>query len=503
MSDRPTGQSLALPGRWYGRATWSAGLALFAAISLLALAGTIVMYWWWSLGGALLAGLIVLAGRVLLGDSRAGSRYRWLIIAVLVAFILRTAYVLALPYRPCKDFAVYHEAGLTMARFWTLGIAAGQDGGTFRCFFPPGQIFSLGVLYHLFDNGVLAAQILNVLYGTLTVAGVWYLAGKMFGWRAAAVAAMLAAVMPSAIFGCALIGAEVPEAFWMVAALCFYVGAVETRHSKPAAWLCGMLLGVASLIRPTFVLLAIPISLHMFALARHRRKAAVCGVLMLAGLAVVVGPWTYRNYRVTGGFILISSNGGGNLYSANNDHAKGDYTASAWQYVYDNGPNDLALQHVGFRMAKRWIVSHPLKFATLAVKKFALFWVTDKDMAWWAMTQPSQQYPALGVPTAVSLLAEGSSSGFYVVGFLMATAGLWRRRGDLLQHRAWMVIVPIFLYFTALHMVFEAQAKYHFMLMPLLCVLAAIPAAGAISAAPPAVASATGRQVKGPENVES
>jgi hypothetical protein len=32
----------------------------------------------------------------------------------------------------------------------------------------------------------------------------------------------------------------------------------------------------------------------------------------------------------------------------------------------------------------------------------------------------------------------------------------------------------VFLYFTLVHMVFEAQGKYHFMLMPLVCILAAL-----------------------------
>ena len=460
------------PPRWYGRSIWAVTLCSLALISIMGFLSAWWMYGRLGLAGAAL-GIIVL---LLASDDwlmRASVR-KWLVGLVALALLLRLACVMLLPYLPCADFKVYHEAGVTMAKTWTLGdqADAGQNG-SYRCFFPPGQVFSLGVMYRLFGHRVLAAQILNVIYSTLTVVGIWYLGRKMFSERAGRIAAVLVAFLPSTIFGCMLLGAEVPEAFWLVLAMCFYVKAVESDHRLVPALLCGICLGVGTLIRPTYFLLPVPIGLHMLLSWGRARRAILSAAVMSAGLAAVVLPWTYRNYRVTGGFILVSSNAGGVLYSANNDNAQGAYTQEAWEYVSRNSPDDLALMRVGRQCAINWIKANPGRFFRLALKKFVLFWHTDKEIAWWAVQQTHEVHPKLGIPAKWRLQAQAGSTGYYVIIILAGALGVWRWGRQLQKNRAWMFIPVMCMYFTAVHMVFESQGKYHYMLIPLLCILAA------------------------------
>ena len=64
------------------------------------------------------------------------------------------------------------------------------------------------------------------------------------------------------------------------------------------------------------------IVLLVLALVReHTRnwKAAVARALIVGGcLAATVAPWTYRNYKTFGTFVLVSTNGGENLLIGNN-----------------------------------------------------------------------------------------------------------------------------------------------------------------------------------------
>jgi len=454
----------------YGKFCWAATLAIIIPATLCALVATGWMYPLSALPG------VAIAAAAFFLPQTVGAKLDWrlwLAGIAAVALLVRVACVLALPYVPSADFAVYHEAGRLMARAWTLGVVADEGARSYRCFFPPGQIFSLGILYRLFNESVLAAQLLNAVYGALTVVAVWHLCASLFGRRVARVASILAALMPSAVFGCVVIGAEVPSTFWLTAAVGFYLSA-RKGNRKAAAVLCGVCLGVAALIRPTIVLLPAVFAGAMLIGAADRRKAAWCAFIVLLGGAAVVLPWTLRNHQVTGGFILVSSNGGGNLYSANNDEAKGAYTASAWQYVFDSSPDDLTLQKTGFDMATDWIARNPVRFCVLAVKKFSLFWGTDKDMAWWATVQPSLDNTRLDVPNWIGQLTQGASCGHYVVCLLAAAAGLWRLRRRLLADGQWTLFALLLLYFTGLHMVFEAQGKYHFVLMPLMCLLAGL-----------------------------
>jgi len=265
---------------------------------------------------------------------------------------------------------------------------------------------------------------------------------------------------------------------------------------------CGVCLGLGALIRPTYVLLPIPIGIHMLLAWPRRRRALVSAGGIVLGTALAVLPWTARNYRVTGGFVLISSNGGGNLYSANNDRATGLYTPEAWEYVFSHARNDLELQRVGMQCAWDWIRSHPRRFLLLSLQKFLLFWHTDKEIAWWALEQTHTEHPELGIPLRWQRLGQSFSTGYYAACLVAAVVGLWRCRDELRRRRGWIVVTVLCMYFSAVHMVFEAQGKYHYMLVPLLCMFSALaaepsgrprgligrlgtPARGAAGASPP------------------
>ena len=465
------------PPRWYAGVIWAITAVSLLAIGLMASGSARHLY---GVRPSLIGAMIV-ACVLLMTWGRNGewitrtSPWQWMLAVGALAFTVRAVTVLLVPYRPCADFLVYHDAGVAMAQKWTLGAQPDSEALGLRCFFPPGQVFALGVMYRLFNNSVLAAQMLNVVYGTLTVLGIWYVGMKMFGEQVGRAAALLAALLPSAIFGCMLLGAEVPETFWLVAALCLYVRAVSGRGRLAAALGCGILLGVGALIRPTYVLLGIPIGLHMLLAwkGRRRRALAAAGMLML-GVAAIVGPWTLRNYYVTGGFILVSSNGGGNLYSANNDNAQGAYTPEAWQYVFDTATDDLTLQSIGMDCAKKWIRANPRRFVKLSLWKFVLFWHTDKEIAWWALQQTHEQHPEMPIPARWRLLGQSVSTGYYAACMLAAAGAVILRVRRLLRSSEWMLIPVICMYFTALHMVFESQGKYHFMLVAPLCILTAL-----------------------------
>ena len=485
------------PPRSYARAIWAVTLAALALISVMSLVSGYCMY-----GLQPLAGVLMMLCVLLLMWDGGGEwiarrpSWQWLAGVGALALILRAVCVILVPYRPCADFLVYHDAGVAMADKWTLGVQPHTDELGLRCFFPPGQVFSLGVVYKLFDNSVLAAQMLNVVWGTLTVLGIWYLGRKMFGEHVGRVASLLAALLPSAVFGCMLLGAEVPEAFWLVAALCVYVRFVAPAGRWSAALVCGVLLGIGALIRPTYVLLPVPIGLHMLLSWRRRGRALAAAVLLACGVAAAVLPWTLRNYYVTGGFILISSNGGGNLYSANNDEALGAYTAEAWQHVFDTASDDLSLQRIGLECAKDWIRANPGRFLALSLRKFVLFWHTDKEIAWWALQQTHEDHPEMPIPLRWRLLGQSVSTGFYSGCLLVALLGMWRHRRGLRGRRMWMVIPVLCMCFTAVHMVFESQGKYHFMLVGLLCILAAVGCAAREGFAPAVAAGES--KAKGP-----
>ena len=473
--------------RRYNCFFWKGTLFFYVLVFLVAGVGTVVTSAINLSVGSILGVLAV--GCVLIAANRHDGKWvtrpsslQWLCLVLAVGVGLRLVCVLGLPYKPGRDFIVYNLAGKAMAETWKLSVGAGGLENL-RCFFPPLQIFNLGVMHSLFDNGWKAAQLLNVFWSALTILGVWYIGRGLFGMRTGRIAGLLVAMLPSNILGCMLIGAEVPQTFWFVLAMCVYVWLVRHGFKWPAAVLVGICLGMAALIRPTYVLLPFPMAIHMLLSWRNRIKAISCSVAIIAGLALIVGPWTYRNYKVTGGFVLISSNGGLNLYSANNDQADGAYTASASDFVYKNSTNDLDLQKLGKKLAVEWIRTHPGRFVQLAVIKFAKFWSCDQDISWWALDQPRIDNENFGLPRSLTKIGEDLSNGYYLSCIAGALGGLFFFRKKLRQDVAWGVLITAIAYFTLIHMVFESQAKYHFSLVPLFCIFTALCGSGLRSAA--------------------
>jgi len=477
---------------------------------------------------------------------QAVSPWRWVMWLFVLAAAGRAAVLLTIPYVPSDDFIVYHQSGIGLAKHGGMTVNASAAAG-YPCFFPPGQIYTLGALYKLFGDQALrklppagsnetvtpeqwaayyrAARVgawWNVLLGSLTAVGVYGIARRVTGEFPGRVAGVLTAVVPSGLFATFTLGAEVGQTFWIVLAFYAYArwvdacgegvspscpagilparggeagvtssgvqvhgahNAGETPATRLAAsLLVGLCLGMASLFRPTFAPVAGLLAVHLLLTAADKRRALLAGAAMLAATAAVIAPWTVRNYVVTGGaFIPISSNGGGNLYSGNNPWARGNYTTQAWEELYTQARDDEKINRLGMEKATRWIRENPRRFAELAAVKFALFWGTDRDMAWWVLEAPTRFHQAHWAPpgyghTEISTTAqragEGISTGVYLSVLAAAAVGLWRWRWMLRTRPGWATIMLLAGFLTAVHMVFESQAKYHYTLVPLLCVLA-------------------------------
>jgi len=468
--------------------------------------------WAWAgfVGGGVLLTTLWLCRRALLSLSA----WRWILAVFALAAVGRAVVLLTIPYVPSDDFYMYHQSGIGVAKHGTMAVPA-DSRRNYYCFYPPGQVYTLGALYRVFGGEALleipasrvpetpeqlaawhrAARVgmgFNVLLGSLTVVGIYGLGRRLAGEFAGRAASVLAAVVPSCLLGTFLLGAEVAQTFWVVLALYAYARWAEAVRGEgvspamriPRVWplvLAGACLGMACLHRPTFLPWAGLLAIHAVLISTDKRRALLSAAGMLLAMAAVIAPWTIRNYRVTGAFIPVSSNGGGNLYSANNPLAEGAYTGEAWEELFDEADTDEALHRLGMEKATRWIRENPRAFAELAAVKFRLFWSNDRDIAWWVLEAPTTFYQKDWAPpnyarTTIAKSAqqagEGVSTGVYLSILAASAVGLWRHRRRLRDHGGWATIALLAGFLTAIHMVFESQAKYHYTLVPLLCVWA-------------------------------
>jgi 4-amino-4-deoxy-L-arabinose transferase-like glycosyltransferase len=173
---------------------------------------------------------------------------------------------------------------------------------------------------------------------------------------------------------------------------------------SPLGWLLpGLLLGALALVRPEYLAISLPIAVVVFA-RRGRdgwRAGLVQALVMLAGLAVVVVPWTIRNEVALGRFVPISTGGGQVLFSGSYMPSGGDpervgeevlarhpglakqlpadarleqILAALAEQRYPDMESDAALARMGRERLWDDVSQQPLEYAGFVAAKLWLIW---------------------------------------------------------------------------------------------------------------------------------
>lgn len=179
----------------------------------------------------------------------------------------------------------------------------------------PAYPYFLAACFRLFpDSGATAARLVQVALSTATVLLVYPIARRAFSRRTALVSAGVVAFYPPLVAFSHYLYAETIYTFLLVALAAALLAAGD-RPGAARPFAAGLLGGAAALTRSVFIA-QIPFLLLWFFLARRRgrswSRAAIA--LFLAGIAVVVAPWTIRNVARYDAFLLIDSNAGNVLY---------------------------------------------------------------------------------------------------------------------------------------------------------------------------------------------
>lgn len=379
--------------------------------------------------------------------SLSGRTPLW--VPVIAGLALRLAWVVAFPAQPASDGATYFSLATRLAAGEAYATA-----GTLA-YWPPGYPFFLLPWIALLGAGKAAVLASNLALYLVAVLGIARLGYLIAGQRAGFLAALLFALWPNYVTN-----TTTPEKEMLLVAVLpwvfvLFVASIQARSGAWRPGAAGALLGACVLVQPSLQLLPLAAACALLGLAVDRRAAARGSLALLLAAAAVVLPWTLRNYAIFERFVLVSTNGGGTLYRANNPLATGGYT--------DRGADDLS--HLGEleqdlrgrELGVQWIKNHPAEFLRLAVEKQIRF--TGDD--------------AVGVYSTLNIGRGGASTALYAAFKLAANAfwmALWIAVAALCLHlrarrieAAALLRLPlwIWLYLFAIHSVFESAGKYH------------------------------------------
>ena len=376
--------------------------------------------------------------------------------------------------------------------------AEGRYDTTFR---PPLYPVCMAALLKL-GGGLGLVRLGQILLSTASVLLAWRIARRLFDQRAAAIAAAVVAFDPVLVMFTLHIWSETLFVFLLMAAL----DLLTLDNSLRRWWPClaaGLLLGIAGLTRPvilTFVPLLLPWMIWQLRRAtppgpsakaakqarpqnRAWPEASLHGglrfLVLAAACALAILPWTLRNARVTGAFILVDTNGPFNFLVGSQPDAafvdKDDFWSACYGRVAGTSYHELmqldaaGAQKLALESALAHIREAPARFLKKSLWEAGHLWTLDSFLlrhlrnGWYG--------PAVG--SGVIALLTVVSMAVFIVLVLAAMAGLAIQPPS--SYRGLAILLAI--HATLLFGLTYSLSRY---CLPLHAVLA-IPAAGALA----------------------
>ena len=393
---------------------------------------------------------------------QARGDYRKLLWAALALMVVtRLAPVLALDVRPTSDMGWYYQRALDL-----LATGRYAENGVSTAYWPIGYPAFLAAVMAVLGTSVLAGQIANVALSLASGLLLYRLCIRYTDSpRVAALAVFLLAAYPNHV-GYSLGLYSEPLFTALLLLLC---NLVHGATSLPRLAFAGVVAGLATLVKAQMLLLA-PILVFMLstrtwstsALAGSLRQTVVAVILM----AVVIAPWAWRNYDVMGTFAPVSTNGGMSLLSGNSPamtrDLRTDYNEPDRLYgqVKFSVSDQVAADRRARAAAWNWIRSNPFEFIGLMPKKLFRLWVPDGESEW------NVQRGFAGYEKwEIAFRSVRVLNQLYY--FVLLAGCLFALRQCVRWREPQTLIAPlVFLYFTAVSLVFSGQSRYHAPLMP-------------------------------------
>jgi 4-amino-4-deoxy-L-arabinose transferase and related glycosyltransferases of PMT family len=183
---------------------------------------------------------------------------------------------------------------------------------------PPGYAYYLAAVYTLVGNHALfpVARLLQALVDALACLVLFSASRQLAGLRAARIAVWAYAFFLPAAY---IATSRVADAFMPAASICVFALWVRALFSG-RIWdfaIAGVLLGIASLLRPNFFIYPIFLGVVAIGAMRHARLRALAGSAFLGvAMLVVLLPWALHNCEVYGEFKFTTNGGGAALVQA-------------------------------------------------------------------------------------------------------------------------------------------------------------------------------------------
>lgn len=384
---------------------------------------------------------------------------RYFLVIAAIAFLVHVVIIIVFPeYKLKHDSLQFHQMAVNLLD--GNGFAYEQQGEMRPSIVRgPGYPLIIAALYTVFGRRQLPVFLLQVLF---TFTASWILLNfnsKRFGPGIALAASSLL------LFDLRVLSAEhmlLTEITYLLGITSLVV-MLESAHGKSLRYFigAGLLTGYVTLVKTRIALFPLVFAVYWLTRRDDKKKQLTQVILYFLAAAVVVCPWTVRNYIVFDEFIPVTSGAGASFYMGNYYETKGrwgkdlpddfeEISASTETVHEKNG--------AFLKKAFQKIREHPGETLKMWAIKFLRFWTED----FWTL-KPSvanSQYKQVVFIGYIWKFIEFLVFIFFVIGILKC-------------YRMLPVVTMLVLYFTAIHTIIHAISRYRIPIIPFVWTIAA------------------------------
>lgn len=428
-----------------------------------------------------------------------GLEVFFVILVLAAALFVRYLVIAKLPMQPESDYKTYYEIA-RMLKDGTLQ-EKGEGYCSYIAMFPHiiGYCYILKNVFILFGTSVWNGQLANVFFSVGTVFLIYAIARKLGGRLAGITALLAAAFWPSQILYINMLAAEYSFSFFLyLAVLLFLHLAMDydgtTKHAVRGIFLhilLGGLIAVTAAIRPMALILLIAIILCLLPQkmtlpgiprnsisiwVRFLEKGWLRGVLILASYLMISGIITTDiELTINKTVPSFSESFGYNLLVGLNTDSNGGWNEADSKFLYDN--LDRTNSPVEAQLACRnqafvRLHSNPEVLFNLFMNKYELLWSNDDYGVTWNLAFLKEQNQLTSERADFLYGAEKANHMIYMVSILFSLVtllSLFRKKASYLY-----VLILLYLGTAAMHLLVESQNRYHFHVLPVIMIMAAV-----------------------------
>lgn len=377
--------------------------------------------------------------------------------AICIGVLLRVSLAAAYPAPQWSDARTYLEIARTVLETGTYRLDGDFPWSNTVAYWPPGTVFWLLPWLANVGTGRWTLVLGNLVLATGSMIMLWRLVAARWGRSCALAVVALFAIWPNHAFHALFVSKEYLAQFLLLAATWLQFGERDgaADESRPIrSLLAGACCGAAMLTQPSTIMVPAILAVALVLGGVPVRAVLARTVVVFAGVALIVAPWSLRNYLVLDHFVLINTANGISLLEAAQPGAAGDW-AEIPKGVLEDSLGEVERSRIARSLAIAWIIENPSEWLRAAVVRQLWFLGQSHRGAFLAM---ANEMVIGGGHYATWKFA--SDFFMLIVWFAVAACGARALRSPSAAPPFMLFCVGVLVYFLAMHSVFGSGGRH-------------------------------------------